>query len=145
MRCPILQVKRAENQTRPTVLVEPAPGGVWYTVVALSLNTGPNETNLDIDACLGALAAGAPGAEVDVGIRVLVDGVSPGLGSSETFTATPNEELVNLAILCQVTVQAGVHLVELQWYSGCATSETLIGFVNAELDGAAMRVMEVSQ
>jgi len=143
MRNVIVQEKVVENQVRPTVLAEPIPGGIFFTVAALAITTTAGSF-LDIDASLGALMAGDPGATVDGGVRIVVDGDASGIGSGVTIDATGNDKLVNFSIQGRVAITPGPHTVELQWYVASGTSESLIGFINPNLDGCSMCVREVA-
>ena len=142
---PVRQVKYAENQVRPVVLAAPPGGSGFQTILLLTIATTAPLADLDVEASLGALALGPAGAEVDTGIRVLVDGASLGLGASQSFTATANEELVSFPFTGRKTVGPLTHTVELQWYVANDAGETAIGFVNEDLDGCALRVTEVAR
>lgn len=139
----IVQEVYAENQVRPTVLSEPAPGGLFFTILALAVTTTTGHF-LDIEASLGAIVFGGAGATfVDSGIRLLVDGVSTGLGSAMTLGVVVTD-LVNFSIGARVPVLPGAHTVELQWFvGGDGAAAKSIGLNNPDLDGCSMFVREV--
>lgn len=136
----------AENQVRPTVYQQVAPGGVFATVLTLNITTTVG-TFLDIEADLSALTDGSAGStEAEAAIRILVDGVSGGLGSSETLlNDNANlEPFVALSLSPRIRIGPGPHVVELQWMiQGDGAGDKLIGFLVADQDGCSMHVWEV--
>jgi hypothetical protein len=153
----IVQELYAENQTRPTSVTQPAPGGVFLPILSLNLTTTKGNF-LDIDASLGATVddLGLGANYIESGVRLLVDGVSTGLGSFLTslmvFNWAPvellNTSLVNFSMTARVPVTPGAHVVTLEWsvagFAGGKTPvDSAIEFLAPDRDGCAMFVREV--
>ena len=147
----VLQRLYVEDQVRPTVYAQPAPGGVFATILSLPITT-TSGTYLAINASLSALTDGGIGStETEAAIRLLVDGVSTNLGSTQTSINDNNnlEPFVALSLLARVPVSPlvlapGAHLVELQWMvQGDGAADKSIGFLVPDQDGASMYVEEV--
>jgi len=147
----VLQRLYVEDQVRPTVYAQPAPGGVFATILSLPITT-TSGTYLAINASLSALTDGGIGStETEAAIRLLVDGVSTNLGSTQTSINDNNnlEPFVALTLLARVpllplVLSPGAHLVELQWMvQGDGAAEKSIGFLVPDQDGASMYVEEV--
>jgi hypothetical protein len=141
----------AEEQTRPTVYQQPAPGGVFQTILTVNITTTDGNA-LDIEAELSALTdGGAASTNTEAGIRIIVDGVSNGMGSFQTSVNDNNNlepfiavSLVQRVPLAPLVLAPGPHVVELQWMiQGDGAGDKLIGFLVPDQDGCSMRVSEV--
>lgn len=147
----LIQEVYGENQARPTVYDQAAPGGVFQTVLTVNITTTTG-TYLAIEAFLSALTDGGVGStETESSIRILADGISLGLGSTETHTNINNalEPFVALSLtarypLAPVVLAPGLHTIELQWMiQGDGAANKSIGFLSIDQDGCAMFVREM--
>jgi hypothetical protein len=143
----IIQKQYGENQERPTVLTEPAPGGTFETILSVAITTTIGSF-LDITASLSALTDGGVGStNTEASIRILVDGVSSGLGATQSAVNDNNnlEPFASVTLEQRVAVAPGPHTVELQWsVRGDGGGDKLIGFLSEDQDGCSMFVEEVA-
>jgi hypothetical protein len=147
----IIQEEYGENQARPTVYDQVAPGGVFQTILTVNITTTIG-TYLAIAAALSALTDGGAGStNVEASIRLLIDGVSSGLGSTESAINDNNnlEPFVAMSLLkrfplAPLVLAPGPHTVELQWMvQGDGAANKLIGFLSPDQDGCSMFVREM--
>lgn len=139
----------AENQVRPTVVTQPAPGGAFLPILSLAITTAKGNF-LDIDAYLGAIVSdlGLGAQYVQSGIRITVDNVPTGLGSALSSDLTDPQPFVNFSLNTRVAVPPGPHTVTLEWSvagfaGGLPVVDSEIKFTTPDRDGCAMFVREV--